>query len=157
MSVEVRKAEKEDLDEIVDMWYELATDHQDMMEGYELCDDSKKNWREFVEKGFKKKGICTFVAETDSGVVGFLNVVIRERLDIFEEKRIGMILDVFIKEEERGKGYGSRLTEKAEEWIKDKKVKVAVLTVSPRNEKGVDYWEDKGYSTYLLKKRKELF
>ncbi|MEF8833147.1 MAG: GNAT family N-acetyltransferase, partial [Candidatus Thermoplasmatota archaeon] len=145
MSVEIRKAEREDLNKIVKMWYKLATDHQEMMEGYELCDDSKEKWREFVEKGFEKKGMCTFVAETDNGLVGFLNVVIRERLGIFKEKRIGMILDVFVKERERGKGYGSKLIESAEEWIKNKEVKIAVLTVSPRNEKGVDYWEDKGY------------
>ncbi len=157
MSVEIRKAEKEDLDEVVKMWYNLASDHEEMMEGYDLCDDARKNWRSFVEKGLEKNGMCTFVAENENEIVGFLNVVIRERLGIFKEKRIGMILDVFVKEKERGKGYGSELTDRAEKWIENKNVRIAILTVSPLNERGDDFWEDKDYSTYLYKKRKELF
>ncbi|MFP4000930.1 MAG: N-acetyltransferase family protein [Candidatus Natronoplasma sp.] len=157
MSVGIRKAAKEDLDEIVEMWYRLASKHQEMMRGYELSDDCRDNWRNFVEKGLDREGMCTFVAGKNGDLVGFLNVVIRERLGIFEERHVGMILDVFVKEGKRDEGVGTDLTKRAEEWIKEKGVNIAVLTVSPENEKAVEFWEDSGYRTYLLKKRKELF
>lgn len=157
MSIEIREANKRDLDKIVNMWSDLAFDHQQMMKGYELNENAREEWREFVEKGLEKKAMNTFVAEENQKLVGFLNVVIRERMDIFENKFMGMILDVFVKPDWRGKGVGSLLTEEAEKWIKNKGVKTAVLTVSPENKKGVEFWEGKGYETYLLKKRKELF
>lgn len=156
MTLNIRKAKKEDLDEIVKMWYKLASTHQEMMRGYELARDCREKWRNFVKDGLDKEGMCTFVAEKDNKIVGFLNVVIRERLGIFEDTHIGMILDVFVKEEKRDEGVGSQLTKRVEKWIKNKGVDIAVLTVSPKNERAVKFWEEMGYDTYLLKKRKEL-
>ncbi|MBS3817348.1 MAG: GNAT family N-acetyltransferase [Candidatus Thermoplasmatota archaeon] len=156
MSIEVRKAEEKDLDEVVEMWYDLATDHEKMMEGYDLSENARENWKDFVEKGLERNGMCTFVAEDEEELLGFLNVIIRERLAIFKETEIGMILDVFVKEERRDEGVGSKLTERAERWIDEKGVNVAVITVSPENEGGVKFWDDRGYETYLLKKRVEL-
>lgn len=156
MSLDIRKAKKDDLEEIVKMWYNLASTHQDMMRGYELAEDCREKWKKFVEEGLDREGMCTFVAEKENKLVGFLNVVIRERMGIFEDTYIGMILDVFVKEEKRGEGVGGQLTNKAERWIKKKGVNVAVLTVSPENERAVRFWEDIGYETYLLKKRKKL-
>lgn len=157
MSLQIKKARNEDLDEIVDMWYSLASKHQEMMRGYELSDDCRENWRSFVEEGMEREGMCTFVGVKNGNLVGFLNVVIRERLGIFEEKNVGMILDVFVKETERGEGVGTVLTKRAERWIKNRGVSIAVLTVSPENDRAVEFWEGSGYETYLLKKRKKLF
>jgi len=157
MTLNIRKAEKEDLEEIVKMWHTLASSHQEMMRGYELAEDCREKWRKFIENGFDREGMCTFVAEKENELVGFLNVVIRERMSIFEYTHIGMILDVFVKEEKRGEGVGTQLTKRAERWIKEKGVNIAVLTVSPENERAVKFWEEAGYETYLLKKRKKLF
>ncbi|MBS3782271.1 MAG: GNAT family N-acetyltransferase [Candidatus Thermoplasmatota archaeon] len=156
MVLDIRKAKKDDLDEIVKMWYSLASTHQKMMRGYELAEDCREKWKKFVENGLEKKGMCTFVAEEGNQLVGFLNVVIRERIGIFEETHVGMILDVFIKKDKRGEGIGTQLTERAESWIRKKGVSIAVLTVSPENKKAVKFWEETGYETYLLKKRKKL-
>jgi len=156
MVVNIRNANKNDLDEIVEMWYTLATSHQEMMRGYELAEDCREKWRNFVEDGLDKEGMCTFVAERERDLVGFLNVVIRERMGIFEDAHLGMILDVFVKEEKRGEGVGTQLTKRAERWIKEKGINVAVLTVSPENERAVKFWDEAGYETYLLKKRKKL-
>lgn len=156
MTLNIRKAKKEDLDEIVEMWYKLASAHQELMRGYELAEDCRGKWRKFVKDGLDKEGMCTFVAEKDNKIVGFLNVVIRERLGIFEDTHVGMILDVFVKEEKRDEGVGSQLTKRAEKWIKNIGVDIAILTVSPKNERAVKFWEEMGYDTYLLKKRKEL-
>ncbi len=160
MPINIREAKKEDLDNVVELWYDLATMHEEMMDGYDLSEDAKDRWKDFVEDGLRREGMCTFVAEEKKEekeeLIGFLNVVIRERLEIFEETEIGLILDVFIKRKNRGEGIGSSLTARAEDWIKNKGVETAVITVSPRNEGGVNFWEGRGYETYLLKKRVEL-
>ncbi len=155
MPVKIRKVEKKDLPEITEMWYKLATMHEDIVPGYDLSQNAKENWMEFVERGLERENMTTFVAE-DHELVGFLNVVIRERLNIFEVTDVGMVLDVFVKKERRGQGIGTALLDRAEAWIKNKGVKTSILTVSPKNERAVKFWEDRNYETYLLKKRADL-
>ena len=156
MDLNIKKAEKDEIHKLADLWYELASMHEYMMEGYELSDEPKKAWIDFIESNFEKKSMTTFIAEDEDSIVGFVTVVIRERPKIFKNTKIGMILDLIVKEEKREQGVGSELIEKSEEWIKSKGVSVGILTVAPENENAVDFWEKRGYKTYLLKKRKDL-
>nr|AGF93612.1 protein containing GCN5-related N-acetyltransferase domain protein [uncultured organism] len=156
MNLNIRKAEKDEIHELAELWYELASMHEYMMDGYELSDNPKVAWVNFIERNFDKKSMITFIAEDDDSIVGFVTVVIRERPDIFKNTKVGMILDLIVKEDKREEGVGSALVERSEEWIKSKGVSVGILTVAPENENAVDFWEKKGYRTYLLKKRKDL-
>ncbi len=44
MRLKIRKAEKEDIPKLADLWYKLASMHEYIMEGYELSDNPKKAW-----------------------------------------------------------------------------------------------------------------
>ncbi len=156
MNLNIRKAEKDEIHELAELWYELASMHEYMMDGYELSDNPRVAWVNFIERNFDKKSMVTFIAEDDDSIVGFVTVVIRERPDIFKNTKVGMILDLIVKEDKREEGVGSALVERSEEWIKSKGVSVGILTVAPENENAVDFWKKKGYRTYLLKKRKDL-
>lgn len=156
MSIEIRTMKKSDIRELSEMWYELASWHENIMEGYELSDSPKKGWREFMKKGLSKENMITFVAEDGNEIVGFVSVVLRRRPPFFKQRDVGLILDLFVKEKRRREGIGSKLIEHTEDWIKDNGVSLAVLTVAPVNHIAVDFWEKNGYDTYLEKKRKEL-
>ncbi len=156
MSVEVRELKYEDIEELTELWYELATMHQDIMQGYELSEEPRKEWKSIIEDGLEKKGMVTLVAEEKGKIVGFVNAVHRKRPAFFVRKEVGYILDLFVKEDRRNEGIGKKLVKRAERWIKDRGLKTAILTVSPENHTAVKFWEDQGYETYLLKKRKEL-
>jgi len=156
MGLKIRKAEKEDIPKLADLWYKLASMHEDIMKSYELSDDPKKAWIDFIGDNFDKSSMVTLIAEDNNSLAGFVTVVIRERPKIFKNDRVGMILDLIVEEDKRNQGIGSALVDKAEKWIKKKEVSVGVLTVAPENSNAVDFWENKGYSTYLLKKRKDL-
>ncbi|MGM0405015.1 MAG: GNAT family N-acetyltransferase [Thermoplasmatota archaeon] len=156
MRLNIRQVRKYEIEELADMWYDLARMHEDIMDGYKLADDPKKMWIDFIKEGIEKEGMVTFVAEKDDELVGFVNTVLRKRPPFFAKRDVGLILDLFVKEYERGEGIGSTLVEAAERWIKSKGVKLAVLTVSPANPVALDFWNKKDYDTYLEKKRKEL-
>ncbi|MFO7792296.1 MAG: GNAT family N-acetyltransferase [Candidatus Saliniplasma sp.] len=156
MKLNIRQVRKYEINDLADMWYELASMHEDIMEGYELSDDPKISWTSFIKEGMEKEGMVTFVAEKDGEIVGFVNTVLRQRPPFFKKRDIGLILDLFVKEEERGKGIGSTLVGAAESWIKNRGVNLAILTVSPVNQTALDFWNERGYATYLEKKRKEL-
>ncbi|MFW6040424.1 MAG: N-acetyltransferase family protein [Thermoplasmatota archaeon] len=156
MNLTIRKMREEDLDELTEMWYSLAKMHEDIMEGYELSENPKNSWKKFMKKSFDKEKMTTFVAENNENLIGFVSVVIRRRPPFFEDRDVGMILDLYVKESFRNKGVGGRLVSEAETWIKENKVDVAVLTVAPVNIQAKIFWNARGYSTYLEKKRKEL-
>ncbi|MFW6304444.1 MAG: GNAT family N-acetyltransferase [Candidatus Saliniplasma sp.] len=156
MRLNIRQIRKYEIEELADMWYELARMHEEIMEGYELASDPKRMWINFIKEGVEKEGMVTFVAEKEDELVGFVNVVLRQRPPFFSKRDVGLILDLFVKEGERGKGIGSTLVEAAERWIKNKGFKLAIMTVSPVNKNALEFWNNKGYDTYLEKKRKEL-
>lgn len=156
MSVEIRKAEKKDIDRISVLWYELAKMHEELMEGYELSEKPIKAWKKVMKKNFEKNNMETFIAVDDGEIIGFTNAVLKKRAPFFKIKEMGMIMDVFVKRKRRGEGVGSRLVQEAEDWIRDKDFKVAVMTVAPENKGAVKFWKENGYSTYLLKQRKDL-
>ncbi len=156
MDVKIREAKDEEISPLADLWYDLATMHEEFMKGYELSENPKEAWKRFIRDRREKENMTTLVAVDEEEILGFVNVVIRKRLDFFKQQRIGMILDLFVREEFRGQGVGSKLVERSEEWIKDHGSSLGILTVAPENEDGVQFWEDHGYETYLLKKRKEL-
>ncbi|MFW6375751.1 MAG: GNAT family N-acetyltransferase [Thermoplasmatota archaeon] len=156
MGINIRKAEKNDIPKLAELWYKLASMHEDMMDGYELSKNPKKEWVEFILNNYDKKSMITFMADEDDSLVGFVTVIIRERPGIFKDTKVGMILDLIVDENKRNRGIGSALVDRAEKWIKSKGVSVGVLTVTPENKNAVNFWEKKGYSTYLLKKRKDL-
>jgi len=156
MRLNIRQVRKYEIEELADMWYDLARMHEEIMDGYELADNPRERYKDFIKEGIEKEGMVTFVAEKDDELVGFVNTVLRKRPPFFAKRDVGLILDLFVKNDERGKGIGSTLVEAAEMWIKNRGVKLAVLTVSPANPVALDFWNNKGYHTYLEKKRKEL-
>ncbi len=156
MGVRIKIACKEDLDEITTLWYELAVMHEEMMEGYDLNDDPCEEWRNLMEKSLKRDDMTTFAAWEQGQILGFASVMLRNRAPFFKEKEMGVIMDVFIRDDRRGEGIGSKLVTMAERWIKNKGIDLAIVTVAPENQGAVRFWSKHGYDTYLLRQRKEL-
>ncbi|MFO7992244.1 MAG: GNAT family N-acetyltransferase [Thermoplasmata archaeon] len=156
MGYRLRKAKPDEIDKISELWYELAVMHEDIMEGYELREDPLTPWKNYIKEGMESGRLVTFVADEGGKIIGFVNVMIRNRASFFTVQKMGVIMDTFVREDYRRKGVGSALVHAAERWIKNQGVEVAVLTVAPENTSGVKFWRKKGFKTYLYKQRKEL-
>ncbi len=156
MVIRIKLAQKDDLDEITVLWYELATMHEKIMEGYDLSENARDEWKELMEKSLKRKDMITLIAWERGKILGFASVMLRNRAPFFKQKDMGVIMDVFVKKERRGEGIGGKLVKRAESWIKNKGIDLAIITVAPENQGAVEFWGEQGYSTYLLRQRKEL-
>lgn len=156
MTINIREAKVKDLTALSFLWYELAQMHDEMMKGYDIVDNPRKKWVELMKKNMEEGYFKTFIAEEDEGVLGFVSVSLRRRAPIFKVRDIGTIMDVIVRKDRRNEGIGSELVDRAEKWIKEKGIDMAVLTVAPENYKGVRFWDKRGYETYLLKKMKDL-
>lgn len=156
MKVKIREARKKDLDELTNLWYELARMHETIMMGYDLSKDPKKEWLAMMEENIKQDSFITFVAEVGNEILGFASATLRRRASFFTVRHMGVIMDIYIKDNRRGEGIGSLLVEVAEDWIRKKGVRLAVVTVAPENDIANEFWRECGYETYLLRKRKDL-
>ncbi len=156
MNIRVRKARKEDLYELANLWYELARMHEKIMKGYNLSKDPKKQWLGMMEENIEEENYTTFVAKDNNEILGFASATLRKRASFFSVRYMGVIMDIYIKENRREEGIGSLLVQAAEDWIRRKGVRLAVVTVAPENDIANEFWSECGYETYLLRKRKEL-
>ncbi len=156
MVIDIKLAREKDLDEITALWYELATMHEEMMEGYDLSEDAREEWKGLMGKSLERKDMITLIAWEKEDILGFASVMLRNRAPFFKQKDMGVIMDVFVKKERRGEGIGAKLIHRAETWIKNKGVDLAIVTVAPENQGAREFWGEQGYDTYLLRQRKEL-
>jgi len=63
--------------------------------------------------------------------------------------KVGVIGSVFVKEEERGKGYGSELVVELEGKLRERGAWLCVLGVHNENQRGLDFWEKNGYHVLI--------
>lgn len=156
MTIKIRAAKKYDLEDITDLWYELATMHEDIMNGYDLSPNPKAEWMDIMRDSFDDDNFITFVAEENGEIIAFVSSILRRRASFFKVKNMGIIMDIFVRGDRRGEGIGTSLVEAAEDWIRRKGVRLAIVTVAPENNDANDFWNGHGYNTYLLRRRKEL-
>lgn len=97
-----------------EFWYPLATAMESHSELNELTEDALEKARDGFESRIREDGTFVFVLETDEGTpVGFVSGERGER-PTRRRGRYVSIDDIYVREEYRGRGYGTRLIERVE-------------------------------------------
>ena len=117
----------------------------------------REKWSKHMEKVFeniaRRKGSRIFVAEDeDHSFLGYLFV--GESGNMMTGETYGFIYDIYVKEEFRGKGIGTMLMEKAENYCREKKYPRLSLMVSADNQRAVNLYAKMGLKpeqTYMSK------
>jgi len=65
-------------------------------------------------------GWKVFVLSEGDALYGFVEISLHEGIDVFDDEPVGYLEGWYIDDNQRNKGYGRLLTEKAEEWSKSK-------------------------------------
>lgn len=84
-----------------------------------------------------KEAIAVFVANIESNLVGYCMTSVKDR--------IGEIDSIYINPQYRGKKLGEQLMEKAESWLKSKKIIKFSISVVEGNESVFDFYNKQGY------------
>lgn len=90
----------------------------------------------------------TFLAFDDNFVVGYVSIVFPK----FKKLKGNAYLTIAIREAYRGRGVGSALMQKAEEYAKEKGVRRMELEVFGKNERAFDLYKKRSYEVEGTKK-----
>ncbi|OLS32757.1 MAG: putative N-acetyltransferase [Candidatus Heimdallarchaeota archaeon AB_125] len=155
--IQLTKAEKEDIKEIVKIWVETIDWHAKFDEDFTLDKDGKTNFSFMVSKALYEPTQVVFVAKSGNKVIGFLYGFTKKHSGFFKKRVIAHISDIAVDDDFRRLGIGSKLMEKFEkDFARENQADELTLYVHLLNESGVKFYEKLGYSVKLLSMRKKL-
>lgn len=138
MSIEIRRARREDCPRLMELVHELAV--------YEKApDEVTVSLEHFTESGFGAQPVWwAFVAEVDGHIEGFALYYIR--YSTWKGQRL-YLEDLIVTDAMRGKGLGKMLFDRLIEEMKEKKFSGMVWQVLDWNTSAIDFY--KRYSAAL--------
>ncbi len=83
-----------------------------------------------------------YVAMEDHAVIGFIHIAEEKTppYDCFVPHKFAVVVDLFVKDNFRGKGVGDQLFEAAKQWAKARKLDYLELNVLAENEIGIRFY-----------------
>lgn len=143
--MKLRLAEKTDIDQLIKMrWDFTLEDYPEMGEGIEYH-SFEKECREFLETALDSGRWFVWIAEEEEEIISHIYIEL-----IHKVPRPGRVTNpfaymtnVYTAPECRGKGVGSKLLSKVNEWSKE--INYEFIIVWP-SETSVQFYERNGYS-----------
>ncbi|MBI4483571.1 MAG: GNAT family N-acetyltransferase, partial [Acidobacteria bacterium] len=86
-----------------------------------------------------QRGSCTFVAQEEEKVVGF--IVVRK------ERDAGHVITIDVEPAYQDRGVGTQLMEAGEEWLRAESVREIYLETAEDNHKAIAFFRRWGYET----------
>lgn len=156
MNFTIRVAEDKDVSLIKE--YSKETGWRSISESERKALDKEqwsKRMEEVFDKFIKKETRKIFVAEGENG--GFLGYIfVGEGSSMMSGVTHGFIYDIFVKEEFRGRGIGTKLIEKAESYCRQRGYSRIMLMVSPNNQSAVGLYAKIGFKAIHVYMEKTL-
>ena len=151
----IREAEKEDLDKLVQLWIKFNEVHDRINDWVELEENLEDIGRSDLKEYMQEDEKRVLVAEGEE-LAGFVSFSVEEHPDIIKQEEIGVIDKVFVKKEYRNEGIASQLVKEAEAWFDEEGLELLKTRVAVENRKAQSFWSDKGFENFLTVKFKEL-
>lgn len=140
----IQEAREKDIEEVKDMWLELAQ----LMEPYsklnELNDDVEEEALEGIQKLFADDRYTIFIGKKNTQTTGFM-VIKKDKQDARKIKNYIKISDLFIKENYRNQGYGAEFLEKAEEQAESQNCTHLKVSSEWKNNRARKFYKQNGY------------
>ncbi|KXA88536.1 hypothetical protein AKJ61_04715 [candidate division MSBL1 archaeon SCGC-AAA259B11] len=161
-NINFRKAEKEDMDELVRLWEEFmeynlkSVENPEKQQWMELTEDAPQKSRSHFKDQIEQDNYIVLLAENNSEIIGYIVATIEERPPIFKEGKLGIIKELFVKKDYRNEVLGNILAEKAKNWLKEREVNLLKVRVLETNEKADRFWNSLGFENHMKIKFKEL-
>ncbi|MBD3267082.1 GNAT family N-acetyltransferase [bacterium] len=147
--VSIRRAKPGDFDVITQIWQEMMALHLTVDPRFELAIDSKEAYIEYLNSIIGNYDYGIFVAVKENEVIGYTISMILNNPQVFALDRYGFIAEMAVKETEQRSGAGKDLWEHLRKWFSRRGISVIQLNVSPKNERGYNFWKKVGCDEFL--------
>ena len=145
MELTVRQGTAEDLPKLLRLYEDY---HKGLLEVGMNYDLNEENLPRVMENRLRSRLILTAVAENEVGeLCGFVFCSILRLAPEYVcrgESSVGYLNDLYVAPAARHHGLAQRLTQYAENWLKEQDVSVMELQVLGKNEKAREFWEKQG-------------
>lgn len=158
MDIAIREAMERDyvaLGAIID---EVDRIHRDALPERFKTSGGPPRERDYILNAIRSSGVGLFVAQTESRLVGFVHVVIRNVPDIsiLVPRRYAVVENLAVTEKHRRSGIGLALMERAEEWARAKGATSIELNVYAFNKAAQGFYRELGYEILSHRMTKPL-
>ncbi|MCU0859504.1 MAG: GNAT family N-acetyltransferase [Thermoplasmata archaeon] len=141
---------------MVGLWDELVEHHGRLSPLFTPATDSREKWSRYLSKKFSEKSTKLIVAQEDGVVVGFMLCMLSPNAPIFKERTLGIISDVYVRQERRRKGIAKEMLKVALRWFKKNRVKSVQLSVAAANFEARAVWGQLGFKPLMIQKRMDI-
>jgi GNAT superfamily N-acetyltransferase len=155
--MKIIRAEKKHIDQIVELWKEMADFHADRIcEFYRRTKKAHLNYRKHVSGALKNRNAKIFVALEDGKVLGYTLAFISKYPPVLKLKKHGFIADMAVTKVLRRKGTGKKLLERVMKWFRERGMKKVELGVAAGNPAGYPFWKKHGFKEIQLRLYRDI-
>ncbi|MFQ5514166.1 MAG: GNAT family N-acetyltransferase [Myxococcota bacterium] len=156
MNIIVRRAGRRDLEKLHALWRALRELEGKVDPRLELSKDGAEVTRHHREVILSDPRTGLFVAERGAELVGYLHMQIESGDPIYDPARYGRVVDLFVREDLRRQGIGSRLLAYGREWLASHGLAVYQVTIPVQLPDGQRFFERQGAQPLWVIQHAEL-
>ncbi|WP_096389889.1 GNAT family N-acetyltransferase [Halopenitus persicus] len=150
MTYEVRHAESDDGEELLELWHGFTEHLSKYDERYRHKESANDRWLKYFENQLlnSKYGTVVVAEDADSGdLVGVLEARVRGNHPIFRLKNHGYINGHYVMEDHRNEGLGRRMVDVAHEWFAEdpREVDFYRVDVMHGDEDSAEFYRNQGF------------
>lgn len=149
----IRNFSRNDISAIAGLMRRMADFHHALNSEYKAGEEYR-NLEEEIEGWLSEPNILVFLAEENGKAVGYMRISVEPAPAYLNEKKIGMVDDVFVDGAYRRQGMAEALFTKAREWFSKKGVHSIELNADVHNEGAIALWKKLGFEERKLRMRK---
>ncbi len=155
MSITVRRARIEDLDQIVRLWREMWDFHVPFDPRFRATPAAETVMASWIEENMASPRAAVLAAEEAPGRLdGYCLAMILENPPVLPQQFYGYVSEISVRD--KRKGVGSALLRAAHAWFRENGLPYAEVNVSVRNDPARRFWRSRGYGEFLERLRIEL-
>ena len=156
MAYKIREARSDDVDQLVQLWKELAEYHSALDPRYAVAENAEVYFRAGISSWVRDDGWRILVAEENGNLVGFASATLRDVPPVFPERQHGYISDAIVKASFRRQGIGEQLCKGLLAWFKSREITVVELNAAAVSLVSRNFWRKMGFLDFSVIMRKDL-
>ena len=153
--IQIRRFDRDDVDEVVKLWVELVDEHHKLDSRYKLTKNATEHYRMFLLESLYRPERIIFIAARSDSFAGFITGGIMEPSTIYEMGQNAVIQDIFVRPEYRRCKIGSRLVNEALKFFGNHDIHSVQLDVWARSTASRDFWHKMGFDDSQIRMERE--